>query len=83
MFRHRFKTVTTIKPGKGFQPFFGHVVDCMLRTHAAKTTVVAHEHISESRFGYYIVMREGTRLPAKVKRFRDWKIDEVQEGYFG
>lgn len=45
--------------------------------------VVAHEHISESRFGDYIVMREATHLPAKVKTFRDWIIDEVREGYFG
>ena len=27
-------------------------------------------------------MREATHLPAKVKTFRDWIIDEVLEGYF-
>jgi len=42
--------------------------------------VVAHEHISESRFGYYIVMRDITPLPTKVKAFRDWIIEEARAG---
>ncbi len=38
---------------------------------SSERLVVAHEHISESRFGYYIVMRDITPLPPKVKAFRD------------
>ena len=40
--------------------------------------VIAHEHISESRFGYYIVMRDLTPLPPRVKGFRDWIIEEAR-----
>ena len=45
---------------------------------SSERLVVAHEHISESRFGYYIVMRDITPLPPKVKAFRDWIIEEAR-----